>query len=105
MACGSCSGKSSTSANTPHSTKTKKIITKPEDCLYDEGILNSYINMLNTVKNNGTYAQIGLSIPKINAYLGLIQSALNYPDNYCLFEKHLDVFRSSTLPKLITNVS
>ncbi len=78
-------------------------ITSPEDCYYTGEILINYLNLLNVVVENDEYSLYSLSKPQVNAYLGLIQSAINNPDNYCIFEKELDKFKNKVLPKLLMN--
>jgi hypothetical protein len=56
------------------------------------------------VKASNKGIVIGLSVPKINIYLGYLQSALNYPDNYCYYFDKLEEFRLTILPRIIANV-
>lgn len=78
-----------------------KTITAPQDCFFNKEILQNYKNLLEQIKEKNIISEAGLTIKSINSYLGLVQSALNYPDNYCLFEQQLSDFRDKILPKII----
>lgn len=105
MGCG-CGGGSGASIQSQETDKqVAKALTSPEDCTFSKETLDSYIVMLNLVRTHDLFKATGISFQGLNAYIGLIQSALNYPDNYCLFETQLNTFSSSILPKLTEHVS
>lgn len=103
--CGCAGGGSSNFKSNNVVTKQTKIITDPVECYYTIDILNSYKNLLTLVKIHNLYSKVGLNRASVNAHLGVLQSALNYPDNYCLFENKLDDFKNKILPKLIIHAS
>jgi hypothetical protein len=68
-------------------------------------ILNTWNNILLCVKSNGLYSTIGTSEIVINQYLGLVQSAKNYPENYCYYSVELEKFKTILLQKIIQNAT
>lgn len=73
-------------------------------CTLTKEILEQWKAKLECVISNNKQADIGLSFRDENRYIGLIQSALNYPDDYCFFESQLNTFKLSILPKINNNV-
>lgn len=104
MGC-NCGGGSNTNQIQKTVKTQEQLVTPPIDCFYDKEILSNYKKLLDTVKEKELFSEINLNIRAVNSYLGLVQSALNYPDNYCILEPQLDIFRFSVLPNLIEHAS
>lgn len=103
MGCG-CSSGTSTDTNQVVNT-ANRVVTSPENCFFDKDILLQYKNIVEIIKNNDLYSTVGMTIQQSNSYLGIIQSALNYPDNYCLYESQLTTFKDTILPNLLIHVA
>lgn len=73
-------------------------------CPLTREMLVIWKNAITCVKQNGKQDLIGLPGNAINAYIGLVQSAINYPDYYCYYWDQLQIFQSSILPRIIENV-
>jgi hypothetical protein len=104
MGCASCGNKAGTGGKTPAVRPTKKAKTENADCIFKGGILIVWYNALKCVKDTGKLGLIGITSHQANKHLGIIQSALNQPDNYCLFETQLTDFYTNILPRIIENV-
>lgn len=75
----------------------------PTECDFTKVLLQNWYNILNCVKS-GNLGKINLTLLQANSYLGYLQSALNYPDNYCYYNKQLTEFQQSVLPRIVANV-
>lgn len=75
------------------------------DCDITLENLTTYKNMLLCIRNNNKYVQAKIAFTTVNMYMGIIQSALNYPDNYCYYMESIANFQSSILPLIVANVS
>ena len=102
MGCGCLSAKSTSISVTEVSAP---IIPQPGSCDLTLPILNTWENLLLCVKEKNAYTLINSYEIVINQYLGLIQSAKNYPDNYCYYSTQLDKFKSTLLQKIIDNAN
>lgn len=80
-------------------------VPSPSDCSITKQMLIKWKAMLNCVKINKKLDLIGLNEVTVNQYLGVIQSALNYPDNYCYYKIQLENFQTINLPLIIEYVS
>lgn len=78
---------------------------QPTDCDFTRQIIQAWQTKLACVKLNNKLNLIGLDTSQANVYLGYLQSALNYPDNYCYYLVKLQEFQLNILPRIITNVS
>lgn len=76
----------------------------PTDCDYDNTILRNWYNMFDCIKKNSKHEEIGLTTAKVNSYIGYIQSALNYPDNFCFYKDVLDDILLNIIPRIINSV-
>lgn len=108
MGCSTCSGggvvyNGSGFASNPNIPK--RVITPAVDCLLTKEILARWKNTLKCIKNNNQLETIGLVNSSANQILGIIQSALNYPDNYCFYEQELSYFQTTVLPLIIEYAS
>lgn len=103
MGCGCGAKKVSNVVAQPAKTTTSTISTTPENCNITIEILDKWESMLNCVKSNGSFQKTGVAEIVVNQYLGLIQSAKNYPNNYCYYGSQLEVFKSSILTKIVQN--
>ena len=74
------------------------------DCDITSEMLNTWMSIVLCLKNSSTGDIAGLSEFAINQLTGTIQSAINYPDNYCYFSVELNKFRDIDLIKIIENV-
>lgn len=99
--CGSSSNQEVGSSNVFLSNS----VQSNEPCDILQSNIVTWQNILKCVKTSGKLALIGLSEFNVNQYLGIIQSALNYPDNYCLYKPQLDYIKDTILPNIIENVT
>ena len=67
-------------------------------------LLEHWQKILFCIKNEDKTSLIYSNTVVINQYLGLIQSALNYPDNYCYYFEQIENFQNSLLPLIVNNV-
>lgn len=103
MSCG-CEN---TIVNSQQQQTTK--IDKPKvfattNCDISEELLLNYQKLLLCCKYNNSLNKINLTTKECNSYLGYLQSALNYPDNYCYYYTKIDEFRTRVLPLILNNV-
>jgi hypothetical protein len=100
MSCGcSSSGGSSNGGIYPSPTAIPNVA-----CDITQANLNSWKNSLECVKLHNKLDLIGLVEFNANQFLGVLQSALNYPDNYCLYKAQLDFFKDNVLINIVANV-
>lgn len=104
MGCSSCGGNYVNSNLSVRSTGSVKSVYSPTDCDYTKESLQKWQRLLECVLINNKSSLIGITDQKIRSYLGYIQSALNYPDNYCFYKDVLDDFSTNILPRIILNV-
>lgn len=86
MGCSSCGSLSGI-------TQIKRIIrnnTPILDCIYTQDMLTDWLTTFKCVKTKNISALFNLTVYKLNSYLGIIQSALNYSTNPCYFKPKLD---------------
>ncbi len=111
MGCG-CGKKPATSsvvASRPPEVNNTQMATQtaapqePAVCAITLDILNKWQNILMCVKNNNSYQKVGISEIVLNQFLGIIQSAKNYPADYCYYGDNLENFKVAVLPKIIEN--
>lgn len=105
MGCSSCAGRY---ANSNLSVKSATVNVQsaytPTDCNYTKAMLEKWKRLLECVLLNNKSGLINLTDQKVRSYLGYIQSALNYPDNYCFYKDVLQDFELNILPRIIVNV-
>lgn len=110
MACAPCAAKAAAQQlanvqqkqfNATQPAKIKLEATQPEDCEYTQKLLRTWYNALDCVKQHGKLQLISLNAQQANSYLGYLQSALNYPDNYCYYQDKLEEFKLKVLPRII----
>lgn len=100
MGCSACSAAAVTNPN--YTRRTQEGYTG--SCDLTKQVLETWKAALKCVKQKGKQAQIGLAMSQINQMAGFIQSALNYPDNYCYYYEQLAYFQDAILPQIISNV-
>lgn len=101
MGCSACSAGAFTGSNN-YARRTPEGFTGP--CGLTKEILQTWRAALKCVKQKGKQAEIGLALSQVNQMAGFIQSALNYPDNYCYYYEQLQYFQEAILPQIVTNV-
>lgn len=77
---------------------------QPEDCDFTRTVIQNWYNILLCVKTSNKLGIISLTTLQANIYLGYLQSALNYPDNYCYYQVKLTDYQQNILPRIIANV-
>lgn len=91
-----------------NATYTEQRMSTPppinENCLYNGGLLNVWLNAIKCVKTSDKLNLIGLTDFQANVQIGNIQSAINYPENYCYFEPQLTDYQQNILPRIIEYV-
>ena len=60
------------------------------DCDYTHELLEEWKRLLECVKSNNTFDIFNTNHVKINSYLGIVQSAINYKTYPCYFIQQLD---------------
>jgi hypothetical protein len=108
MGCSSCTGKALKISNGSLSTQSGSNVRvakyTSKDCDYTKEMLEKWYKLLYCVLINNKANFIGITNQKINSFLGYIQSALNYPENYCYYMDTLSDFEQNILPRIIENV-
>lgn len=106
MGCSSCNKNNSgaTPSFTLPKANKKASFQEALDCPFSGGLLIIWYNALKCVKDTGKLSLIGLTTYQANLYLGHIQSAINFPDNYCLFSVKLTDYQINILPRIIEHV-
>lgn len=97
-----CNCASTYTTNVPINNITP--IVQPEDCELTGILITTWQSILQCVKDSNKLGLIGLNTVTANQYLGILQSAINYPDNYCYFIVKLQEFQINILPRIVTNV-
>lgn len=85
MACSACAAAASAAADRIPRPNAK-IYNVNEPCDYTKEILQSWLTKLLNARINNQADLIGITYPKINSYIGYVQSALNI-QNYCYFKE------------------
>lgn len=101
MGCG-CGGNTNTTTIPDIVVAKREIYTG--DCDITLDILKKWQSILKCIKQTNTYVKINVNEFNINQLLGLVQSAINYPDNYCYYKNQLDYFKDNLLVKILENV-
>jgi len=104
MGCGCGGGGNASSNKTSNATPVLKLQTKKEDCTITKEAIQKWMTIIKCVSAKDKLKELGLSEFNINQTLGIMQSALNYPDNYCMYEIHLDAFQNDVLIKIVASV-
>lgn len=81
MGCPSCGRMS----NIRQIQRIVRRVIKSEDCIYDIETLEEWIVILKCVKNNNLYTFLDIPPKKLNSYIGIVKSAINYSSNPCYF--------------------
>lgn len=104
MGCTTCNGNNFSSASilgySPYSTQR----TITENCNITKEMLLVWRGALNCLKSSGKYTLVNMNLHEVNRYLGLVQSGLNYPDDYCFYQDRIINFQTIILPLIVTNV-
>lgn len=108
MGCSSCGGGgSSTQAYqyaAIHQHNTPQMAYDAANCTYTNAILEKWKLILTCIKIQSLGSLVGIETFQMNVLMGVIQSALNYPNNYCFYKQQLDDFQTNILPRIIENV-
>lgn len=100
-ACGS-GGLSQQSSGNPSLQRASNPIST--DCGLTKTVLKTWFAGLICIKLQDKFVAAGIGVTVLNQILGVVQSALNYPDNYCYFYEMLEYFKDNLLPSIIANV-
>lgn len=100
--CGCAGGGSSVGA--PSQRQAIVPYVPDPNCQYSSGILTVWLRIIKCVKDSGSLSLIGLTDYQANIHIGNIQSAINYPEDYCFFSPQLADFQQNILPRIIENV-
>lgn len=60
-----------------------------EECAYKLDILHSWYNKLDSIQKEGKTDLLNISSKKLNSYLGIIKSAINFKRNLCFYAPQL----------------
>lgn len=97
--CGSCSGRGTGRVNL--SSYQRIPIVPQEDCDLEKSVLENYLSSIQNLYNEKRSSDIGLTDVAMRSYIGILQSALNYPDNYCYYSAKINQFIDNVLPRII----
>lgn len=102
MACGSCGSRTSFTlfeepvySSAPQTT---------ENCPFTLEMLNNFKVKLRCLKEEALYESLGLTETKVNSYLGIVISSINYRVNYCRFEKELEKVQDVIIQMINLNI-
>lgn len=106
MACSKCNGGGNLSYQVHYSgTPSNELKMAIANCEITKELLLKYTQLLECCKENNKLSDIGLSTIQYHSYMGYLQSALNYPDNYCYYIIKIQEFANNILPRIISNVT
>lgn len=91
MSCSSCGGGGGGAPFSP--AKVRQMAARnvvPGDCIYTAELLNEWRNLLLCIKNQNIYDIFGVNHVRVNAHLGIVQSAINYTTFPCYFSPQLE---------------
>jgi hypothetical protein len=105
--CGPCQAAANILANSNRSSEYVPRANREidPDCQLTLDVLLSWRNIIRCIKTTNKFEILGLSLPQLNSIAGYIQSAINYPDDYCYYSSQLLDFKEIFLPLIISNVS
>ena len=86
-----CNG---TADQTPQNIYEQVNTVENQDCEFTIYLLENWLGKLLCVKNNNQQSLINITTPELNALIGVVQSAINTPQNLCLFQSHLVTVRT-----------
>jgi hypothetical protein len=109
MACAPCAAAAAAFAAGNQSrdmrgTSTVSSTELHQPCGINGDMLQSWKAIMKCIKLKHKESLIGMATATVNQIAGIIQSAINYPDNYCYYYPQLEYFQSAVLPQIITNV-
>lgn len=61
-----------------------------DNCEYTQSLLIEWKRLLECVKSNNIFDIYGVNHVRVNSYIGIVQSALNYKTYPCYFAPQLD---------------
>lgn len=85
-----CENNNNNLASLPIDTNT----VENQECEFTLYLLQNWLEKLLCVKNNSQQALINISTQELNSLLGTVQSAINVPQNLCLFKSQLNTVRT-----------
>lgn len=106
MGCGSCGGGGNTQSY-PYMTaqhNNLQLAQQPENCSLTAEVLTKWLNILTCIRTQNKGYLVGLEGFTMNSLVGVVQSAINYPNNYCYYQPNLENFQTNILPLIIENV-
>ena len=87
MPCGVC--QKAAQANRFKTSNTYTAPASTQGCDFTLEMLQVYKEKLKCIKDNALYETLNITEAKVNSYLGIVISSINYKSNYCRFEKEL----------------
>ena len=95
MGCGCGAGASSSVASITSPRISSAPITFSGECIYTFEQVQDWLEKLNCFNNNGLISTIpSITQRKLNMYIGIVLSAINYASNVCYFKSQLDEVQS-----------
>jgi hypothetical protein len=61
----------------------------PDECPFTLEMVEGWLVQEQCFRNNGYYANTGITLRQLNIYEGTLKSAINYPTNICYFQSQL----------------
>lgn len=108
MGCGCAGNKTSSQTSIAGATSNYQQNVKEINaahCDITKEMLQSWRASLICVKGLDKLSAIKITLVTYNQLLGVIQSALNYPENYCYYKPQLEYFQNTVLPQIVNNVT
>jgi len=105
MGCSTCGGGGVGRSNAPvirQQPQQQRIINT--DCQFSKQLLTTWLNALTCVKTNNKLSLITVPDVLANQFLGVLISALNYPEDYCYYESTITNFQNNILPRIVEHV-
>lgn len=79
-------------------------VEKIATCDITKQNLITWKSLLSCIKANNYYKESKTNEFTVNRFLGIVQSGLNYPADYCYFYEQLNYFKTFILPNILENV-
>lgn len=102
--CSSCNKTANQYNRSPRYNASLAQRVAPENCNVGSEQLINWRTILKCLKNTNKGEIVGLSTQQINVFLGIVQSAINYPDDYCHYQSKFVIFQEQYLPLIISDV-
>lgn len=101
--CGSSTTQVTSTISSNNNSMGVKMVPSHE-CPITKADILKWQAIVQCLKDENKFLSADITEFNINQLLGVMQSALNYPENYCMYKSQLDYFKDTTLLKIVMNV-